>query len=343
MSANGRRAVLLVTHPGRPDILALARGVAERLHGAGLTVRVLAGEAEALNLPWAEVVHPIAQHPVTEPGLSAETDPEHAAEIVLVLGGDGTFLRGAELARPSGAALLGVNLGRVAFLAEAEPEALNDTVSHIVEQEYAVEERMTLDVEVYPSGVDPSGGVGARPVVRTWALNEASLEKSSRERILEVVLAVDGHPLTSFGCDGLLCATPTGSTAYAFSAGGPIVWPDVEALLVVPNSAHALFARPLVTSPRSVITVEVADHGHGAVLCCDGRRTIPVDPGQRVLVRRGHQPVRVARVHPRPFGDRLVAKFQLPVHGFRDRRKAPRPADEGTDQHPGTDANDRDI
>lgn len=297
MTSDGRVA-LLVTHTGRADIVDLARTVAGRLMGAGVGVRVLAEEATDLALVGADVV---------------EGDPCAAkdAEIVLVLGGDGTFLRAAELARPSGSALLGVNLGRVGFLAETEPEAVEDTVAHVVARRYSVEERLTLDVTIEVDG---------QPVEHTWALNEASVEKATRERMLEVVIEVDGRPLTSFGCDGVLCATPTGSTAYAFSAGGPVLWPDVEALLLVPNSAHALFTRPLVTSVHSVLAVCVAGGGHDAVLCCDGRRTLPVPAGARVLVRAAAQPVRVVRVHPTPFGDRLVAKFALPVQGFRERR-----------------------
>ncbi len=138
--------------------------------------------------------------------------------------------------------------------------------------------------------------------------------------MIEVSIEVDDHPLTSYGCDGVLFATPTGSTAYAFSAGGPVAWPSVEAMLVVPNNAHALFARPLVTAADSTLAVRLLADGHDAVLCCDGRRTLPVPPGSRVEVRRGTQAVRIVRVHPRVFTDRLVAKFALPVKGFRDRR-----------------------
>ncbi len=299
MSGRSPRCALLVTHTGRRDIIELARDVAGRLGSAGMGVRVLEDEADDLDLADAEIV----------PGDDCAAD---GAEIVLVLGGDGTFLRAAELARPSGAALLGVNLGRVAFLAETEPEALAETVAHILDRRYSVEERLTLDVHVEVDG---------EVVAHAWALNEASVEKTSRERMLEVVIEVDGRPLTSFGCDGVLCSTPTGSTAYAFSAGGPVVWPDVEALLLVPNSAHALFSRPLVTSPSSVLTVCVADDGHDAVLFCDGRRTVAVPSGARVEVRRASQPVRVVQVHPTPFSDRLVAKFQLPVRGFREQRR----------------------
>jgi len=139
--------------------------------------------------------------------------------------------------------------------------------------------------------------------------------------MLEVAIEIDDRPLTSFGCDGVVCASPTGSTAYAFSSGGPVVWPEVRALLVVPNAAHALFARPLVIAPESTVAITVADAGHDGVLGCDGRRTSPVPSGARVTVRRGGQPVLIARTHALPFTERLVAKFGLPVSGFRAGRE----------------------
>ena len=144
--------------------------------------------------------------------------------------------------------------------------------------------------------------------------------------MLEVVVEVDGRPLSRWGCDGVVCATPTGSTAYNFSAGGPVVWPGVEALLMVPLSAHALFARPMVVAPTSVVAVELLATTDGAgVLWCDGRRTVELPPGARIEVRRGRRPVRLARLHEAPFTDRLVAKFGLPVEGWRgaaERRSA---------------------
>jgi NAD+ kinase len=229
-------------------------------------------------------------------------------ELLIVLGGDGTILRGAEFARASGVPMLGVNLGRVGFLAEAERDDLEKVCQRVVAYDYEVEERMTIDVAVRRNGA----------VVHTdWALNEAAVQKDSAERLLEVVLEVDGRPVTGFGCDGIICATPTGSTAYAFSAGGPVVWPEVEALLMVPISAHALFAKPLVTSPRSVLAVELLPHVPTGVLWCDGRRTVELPPGARVEVRRGAVPVRLARLHHASFTDRLVAKFALPVAGWR--------------------------
>ena len=232
------------------------------------------------------------------------------AEVVLTLGGDGTFLRAAELARPAGVPLLGVNLGHVGFLAEAEPNALDATVEAIVRREYSVEERVTVDAEVIVDGAVQA---------TAWALNEVSLDRSDRVRMLEIAVAVDERPLLRFGCDGILCATPTGSTAYAFSAGGPIMWPNVDALLLVPNAAHALFARPVVVAPTSVVDVDLLSFGHEGVLSSDGRRSVLVPPGSRVRVRRGREPVRIARVAAGwSFADRLVAKFQLPVRSLRE-------------------------
>jgi NAD+ kinase len=293
------RRVLLTVHTGRRDIVDLARTSAARLSAAGIVVRVLADEADELDIPGADVV-------------PADAGAADGAEIVMVFGGDGTFLRAAELAHVTDAALMGVNLGRVGFLAETEPEAVEETLVAIEQCEYSVEERLALRVDVLDAGGTLVGG--------TWALNEVSVEKAQRSRVLDVVLAIDGRPLTSFGCDGVLCATPTGSTAYAFSAGGPVVWPDVEALLLVPSNAHALFARPLVTSPNSVLSVAVPADGNRSRVSADGRRFVEVPDGGRVDVRRADRPVRIARVHASTFGDRLVAKFGLPVRGFRDAR-----------------------
>ena len=293
------RDALLVTHTGRWDMVDRAREVSELLLSAGFQVRMIEEEAAELGVTDVKAVPP-------------DETAAASCEVVLVLGGDGTFLRAAELARPARVPLLGVNLGRVGFLTEIEPDALRDTVRHIVERSYRVEERLTLDVDVR---------VDEQVVACDWALNEASVEKTKRERMLEVAVEIDDRPLTSFGCDGVVCASPTGSTAYAFSSGGPVVWPEVQALLVVPNAAHALFARPLVISPDSTVAITVADAGHDGVLGCDGRRTWPVPAGARVTVRRGGQPVLIARTHALPFTERLVAKFGLPVSGFRAGRE----------------------
>ena len=292
------RVALLVTHTGRQRNTEHARTVATDLIQAGFEVRVIADEAADLDLPGV----------VPRSGL----DAADGAEIVVALGGDGTFLRAAELARPVKAPLLGINLGKVGFLAEAEIQDLDLAVRDVVARDYTVDERLTLDVRA-----EFDGG----PVVESWALNEVSVEKGERAQMLELLVDVDGRPLSRYGCDGVVCATPTGSTAYAFSAGGPVVWPEVEALLLVPISAHALFSRPLVTAPTSTFSVTVDPYTTFAVLCCDGRRVFDLPPGARVTVRRGTLPVRVVRLRPRPFTDRLVAKFALPVEGWRGNRR----------------------
>jgi NAD+ kinase len=290
------RVALLVTHTGRKANTEHARRVAADLIEAGLTVRVVADEAFDLDLPGVVPVH----GPAAAEGV----------EIVFALGGDGTLLRAAELARPARVPLLGINLGKVGFLAEIELGDLDAVVGHVVAGQYTVDERLTVDVTVEHDG---------KTLAQSWALNEATVEKGARERMLELLVEVDGRPVSRYGCDGVVCATPTGSTAYAFSAGGPVVWPEVEALLLVPISAHALFSRALVTAPSSTIAVTVDPHAPTAVLCCDGRRVFEVPPGGRIVMRRGADPVRVARLRPQPFTDRLVAKFGLPVQGWRAR------------------------
>jgi NAD+ kinase len=308
VTSSDPRRVLLLAHPGRSEAHDVAHKLVGALTGHGIQVRVLPDEAAALGLEGAaglEVVH--------------DGDPCRGCELVVVIGGDGTILRAAELAHPSGTPLLGVNLGHVGFLAEAEYDDVGATIDAIVERRYTAEDRLTVDVSVFRDG---------ELVTSTFALNEASVEKAARERMLEVVVEVDGRPLSRWGCDGVVCATPTGSTAYNFSAGGPIVWPGVEALLMVPISAHALFARPLVVAPTSVLAVEVISRQASGVLWCDGRRAVDLPPGARIEVRRGARPVRLVRLHTAPFTDRLVAKFGLPVAGGRgasERRRREHP------------------
>lgn len=285
------RRILLLTHTHRPALPALADTVAEQLRGHGI-------EVHQLEQGWETL----------------EDDPEVSAlaagaELLVVLGGDGTILRGAEVSRGAGIPLLGINLGRVGFLAEAEREETSEVVERIVARDYHVEERMTLEVDVFHDGA---------LIAHSWALNEASVEKSARERMLELTVEIDGRPLSTWGCDGVVMSTPTGSTAYAFSGGGPIVWPEVQALLLVPISAHALFARPVVLGPDTRIAVEIVPHAvtHG-VMWCDGRRAVDLPPGARIQVRRSATPVHLARLTTAPFTDRLVAKFALPVDGWR--------------------------
>jgi NAD+ kinase len=297
--AGADREVLLVAHTGRQTNIDTARKVASWFMSAGVRLRVLADEAGDLDPSCYDAVVPAG------PSAAAGT------ELVFVLGGDGTLLRAAELAHPVGVPVLGVNLGRVGFLAEADSDALEEAVALVVAGGYQVEDRMTVDVTAMHDG---------HLIASTWALNEASVEKSTRGGVLDVAIEVDDRTVTAFGCDGVLCSTPTGSTAYAFSSGGPIMWPDVRALLVVPSNAHAMFSRPLVVAPTSVVALEVDPEGPPAVLVCDGRRTFDLPPGSRVEVVGGAVPLRLARLHANTFTDRLVRKFDLPVVGWRTRR-----------------------
>ncbi len=298
------RRVLLVVNPRRSQAREALDSVVAALLDAEVEVVITDEDRDGLLAVGG---------PALTDRVGVVPSDEHAADdadVVIVLGGDGTVLRAAERARNSGVPLFGVNLGHVGFLAEAEPEDLSAVVDAIVHRRWVAEERMTLDVRVL---------IGGDLHQSTWALNEIAVEKRFRERMIDVLVEVDGRPLSRWSCDGVVSATPTGSTAYAFSAGGPVVWPEVSAMLLVPLSAHALFARPLVVSPRSVVALELADYSE-AVLSADGRRTIDLCGGCRIEIRQHAQPVRFARLAPAPFTDRLVAKFALPVDGWRGRR-----------------------
>jgi NAD+ kinase len=290
------RTVLLVVNTGRDEARETARNIGKTLAANGIGLRVLSTEA----LDVGDVVQ-------TVEGDSSLAD---GCELVLVLGGDGTFLRAAELARDADIPVLGINLGRIGFLAEAEAESIDTILGHIVARDYRVEHRMTLDVVVSADG---------QVLYRGWALNEASLERAGHRGVLGVMVAIDGRPVSAFGCDGVLVSSPTGSTAYAFSSGGPVVWPDLEAIIVVPNNAHALFARPMVTNPNAVITVDVDTDNPESVVVCDGRREAAVPAGARLQVTKCGTPLKWVRLDSAPFTDRLVRKFRLPVTSWRER------------------------
>lgn len=295
------RRILVLAHTGRKDAMVAAQETCAQLHSYGAIPVMRRQELD--NVRAVYTGHTVPTEVLDEDVTLPEVD------LVMVLGGDGTILRAAELVRATQVPLLGVNLGHVGFLAESDRADLAQTVHWVVNHAYTVEERMTIDVTVW---------LNERKIARTWALNEATVEKANRERMIEVVAEVDERPLSTFGCDGIVMATPTGSTAYAFSAGGPVVWPEVEALVMIPISAHALFAKPLVVSPRSKLAVEVLTRTEAAaVLWCDGRRAVDLPPGARVEVTRSATPVRLARTHQTPFSERLVRKFELPTQGWR--------------------------
>lgn len=295
------RRVGVLTHMGRPAAIAAANRLVEGLGAAGV---VSALPHEDIPCIDSRLVHTVAAlaDPVTD---------GNGIELMVVLGGDGSILRGAEWVFPYDIPLLGVNLGHVGFLAEAESSEIDSIVRHVIDRSYSVEERFTVEVELR--------NCDSQEVIwSSYAINEVSIEKAARERMLEVLVEVDGRPLSRWACDGVLVATPTGSTAYAFSAGGPVIWPGVDALLVVPLSAHALFARPLVLGPDSQVIVEVVASSptHG-VVWCDGRRAAELHPGMEIEVHQGAHRLRLARLSKAPFTDRLVNKFGLRVEGWR--------------------------
>ncbi|MCT9003172.1 NAD kinase [Microbacterium memoriense] len=295
-----QRNILVVAHARREETIAAALRVIGALTAAGARP-VLPGDDPEIVAALAEIA------PLVTLGVDVDVAD---IELAIVLGGDGTILRAAELVRDGTAPILGINMGHVGFLAEIEADVIDDAMRRVIDRDYEVEERMALSVRVK----DAPGSV----IYETWALNEATVEKAARERMMEVIIEIDGRPLSSFGCDGIVIATPTGSTAYNFSAGGPVIWPTVEAIAVVPLSAHALFARPLVVGPEASVAIEVLARTDGTgILWCDGRRSHDLPPGARVVVRRSRRSVRLARLHPAPFTDRLVRKFQLPVTGWR--------------------------
>ncbi len=294
------RQVALTIHPLRPAAVGAAAEFVLGMSQRGITC--LASAEDRIRL--AE------QLPQTVLG-ELEHEPVEC-ELMVVFGGDGNILRAAEWAVPRDVPVMGVNLGHVGFLAELESYEVPTLIDHVASGEYHVEERMTIQAVVREAP-------GGKEVWRSFAVNEVSLEKLARERMLEVLVRIDGRPLSRWATDGVLVSTPTGSTAYAFSAHGPVIWPELSALLLVPLSAHALFARPLVLSDSTVVTIEVLPGGEpvGGVVWCDGRRSTDVTSGMEIEARLGERPLRLARISEQPFVERLVRKFGLPVDGWR--------------------------
>lgn len=296
-----QREVLLVPHGARRTNVESAAKAAELLFRAGIRVRLLAHE-DSPELDKQPLLASLPHYP-------HEADSAKGCELVLVLGGDGTFLRAADLAHACDLPVLGINLGHVGFLAEWEGESLDEAIRRVINRDYRVEKRMTVDVTLF----DTHRAV----VYHGWALNEVNVENMDRRGVLDAILEVDGRPVSSFGCDGVLISTPTGSTAYAFSAGGPVLWPELDAILVVPNNAHALFTKPLVVSPTSTVAIESLVGRSSAALVMDGFRSVDMPAGSRVEIVRGERSVRWVRLDDSPFTDRLVTKLRLPVAGWR--------------------------
>jgi NAD+ kinase len=280
------RSLLFIINTNREDARNAAEELAALLKKAGFA---LFANSEATISGVSPVTEEIAK----------------GVELVVVLGGDGTMLRAAEAVRGCDIPLLGVNLGRVGFLAEVEKPTIAELALAIEAKSYISDDRLVLAYSVEREG---------REISRGWALNEVTIERSETTMV-ELFVQIDDRPLSRWGCDGLICSTPTGSTAYAFSAGGPVVWPEVQALVVVPISAHALFSKALVVSPNSKVVIDV--ESSDALLSGDSRRKFPLKKGDRVTLTKDSHTVRLAHLNEILFTDRLVAKFKLPIEGWR--------------------------
>jgi len=284
------RSIILLLHPSRPEAHDWAKKIVKDLNARNIEVRTA-----------SEVAIEGATKKSEQEIKKSVTD----CELVLVLGGDGTILRGTEIAHGSDVPVLGVNLGHVGFLAQINRPTIDVLVDAIDKKKYKTERRMTLAYKIERKGSLVGEG---------WALNEVAVERNT-ESMIELFVQIDHRPLSRWGCDGVICATPTGSTAYAFSAGGPVVWPDVEALVLLPLAAHALFSDPMVVSPESEVAIDVeSDTG---VISADGLRKFKLAAGDRVLVASEKTFVSLAHLEDVAFRDRLVAKFKLPVDGWR--------------------------
>ena len=280
------RSVALVISPSRQEAIHAAKELAPLLTAAGFALYTISD--------------------VSIDGISKVShDDLPDVEAAVVLGGDGTILRAAEVTLSRNIPLLGINMGHVGFLAEVARPTIPAIAECIINKSYVTENRMVLRYSVTRDGKEIGTG---------WALNEVTVERDGTTMV-ELFVEIDSRPLSLWGCDGLICSTPTGSTAYAFSAGGPVLWPEVDALVLLPISAHALFSRPMVVSPKSeiLVTMESTD----ALLSADALRKLPLRQGDQVLITRDSQTIKLSHVSKTLFTDRLVAKFRLPVEGWR--------------------------
>ncbi len=280
------RSICLVINPSREDAISAAKELAPLLQAAGFSLFTISDvDIESISkVDGADLPN---------------------VEVAVVLGGDGTILRAAEVTIAIDIPLLGINLGHVGFMAEVEKPSISAIAESIINKSYVSESRMVLQFAVIREGKEVGSG---------WALNEVTVERDGTTMV-ELFVEIDRRPLSHWGCDGLICSTPTGSTAYAFSAGGPVLWPEIDALVLLPISAHALFSRPMVVSPKSEIVVTI--ESHAALLSADALRKIPLKSGDRVVITRDPRTIKLSHVHSTLFTDRLVAKFKLPIEGWR--------------------------
>jgi NAD+ kinase len=278
----------LFLHGERDEATTLGRWLAEALAKRGIEVCAPTADAARLGEP-----------------VRAEDEAAfgEGLDLVFALGGDGTLLRAAALTVASGTPLLGVNLGRLGFLAELERGELEAALDKISQDGFEIESRMTLEGEVV---------VGEQTLERFIAVNDVIVSKVTPGRLIKLDVAIDGVPFTTFAADGLIVATPTGSTAYSFSAHGPVVSPSLECLLLTAVSPHMLFDRALVVDKREEIEITVMPDPDAVSLSTDGRDASDLPVGARVRVRAGSRPLKLAKVGAAPFWRLVREKFRLP-------------------------------
>jgi len=276
------KTVLLVTHPTRPEAISTANELTKLLTGKQINVFATIKTDGANDFKATDQI-----------------------DLAVVLGGDGTMLRAAEIFRGMQVPILGINLGHVGFLAEIERPSLTEIVDAIASGTFSIEERMSLNYQLLRGGKVIQSG---------WALNEVLVERNDHQMI-DLFVQIDHRPLSRWWCDAVICATPTGSTAYAYSAGGPVVWPEVDALVLLPLAAHALFSKPMVVSPKSEIAIDL--ESDSADLNADGIRRTKLQKNDRIVLTSDKEDILLAHIKPATFTDRIVAKFKLPVEGWR--------------------------
>jgi len=275
--------IAFVVHPERPEAATIARQA----------------------ITWLEARGHRGVQVIDASPVGAAPSFDQTVDLAVSLGGDGTMLRTVALATAHSTPVLGVNFGRLGYLTEIEPDRLEHALERFLSGDFGVEERVTLEVTLHRAGDDDTGR--ARSVI---VLNEATVEKTVPGHTIRVAASIAGRPFVTYAADGLLVATPTGSTAYNLSARGPILSPGLRAVVLTPVSAHMLFDRPLVLEPEQWVRLELLGPLE-AVLVLDGQSADVLQPGDAVVCRVGPAPARLVTFGPRDFFSILRARFHL--------------------------------
>jgi NAD+ kinase len=292
--------VALLAYPARDGTERLATDAASWLARHGHRARMLLmGEAE-------QVVEDGAMRHLASVDL-------RGTDLAVSLGGDGTFLRLVPLAHAAGAPILGVNFGRLGYLLHVQPAELIDALERTLSGGAVIEERTTLSVTVH-SGLtlkeEPSLGADGSGELRWIALNEMVIEKTVPGHMVHLASEIDGEPVLTYAADGVIVATPTGSTAYNLSAGGPVISPQLDAIVLTPVAPHLAIDRSFVLHGHQIVTVRVLAE-RPAVMVIDGREVGRLDPGARIDCTTAVQPVRFVALYDRGFAHRLRATLTL--------------------------------